>query len=112
MKNLKKVQYVVKLLPDMAHCLVANRAEMISAFKHRVLQDLLNDHPNLVYFEASFDITKVNSAELGECVEFFKTMSGRYLYEGNFVSREFLEKELSSIDSKIVLTAKIGEASL
>lgn len=112
MQNLKKVRYVVNLLPDMAYCLAADRNALISTFKHKAMQDLLDEHPNLVYLEASFEVTKVNHKELCECVEFYKTVSGRYLYEGNFVSREFLEKELSEITSKIVLTAGIGEAKL
>lgn len=109
MTNLKKVQYVVRLLPDIAYCLVADRDEMISTFKHKAIQDLFDEHPKLTYLEASFGLQKVNKAELNECVEYFKTISGRYLYEGNFVSREYLEKELAQIDSKIVLTAAIAE---
>ena len=109
MRNLKKVKYVVNLLPDMAYCLVQDREEMISVFKEKAVFDLLREHPKLTYFEASFDLQKMNKAELNESVEYFKTVSGRYLYEGNFVSREYLEKELSQIDSRIVLTAKIAE---
>lgn len=109
MRNLKKIRYVVKLLPDMAYCLAADRDEMVSTFKHKAVQDLLDEHPKLTYFEAIFDLQKMNKAELSESVEYFKTISGRYLYEGNFVSREYLEEELSQVTSKIVLTASIEE---
>lgn len=109
MRNLKTVKYVVRLLPDLAYCLVPDREEMLSVFKEKAVFDLLREHPKLTYFEASFDIQKVNKAELNECIEYFKTISGRYLYEGDFVSREYLEKELSQIDSKIVMTATIAE---
>ena len=109
MNNLKKVKYVVNLLPDMAYCLVSDRDEMILTFKHKAIQDVLDDHPKLTYFEATFDLQKMNKAELNESVEYFKTVSGRYLYEGNFVSREYLEKELSQVTSKIVLIASIRE---
>ena len=110
MRNLKKIRYVVNLLPDMAYCLVADRDEMVSTFKHKAVQDLLDEHPKLTYFEATFDLQKMNKAELSESVEYFKTISGRYLYEGNFVSREYLEEALAQVTSKIVLTANIEEA--
>ena len=109
MNNLKKVKYVVNLLPDMAYCLVQDRDEIISTFKHKAVQDLFDEHPNLIYFEAYFELQKVNKAELNQCVEYFKTISGRYLYGGEFVSRDYLEKELSQIDSRIVMTAAIKE---
>ena len=110
MNNLKKVKYVVNLLPDMAYCLISDRDEMISTFKHKAIQDLLDEYPKLTYFEATFDLQKMNKAELSESIEYFKTISGRYLYEGNFVSREYLEQELSQIDSRIVMTAAIKES--
>lgn len=109
MRNLKKVKYVVNMLPDMAYCLVADRDEMISVFKHKATQDMLDEHHKLTYFEATFDLQKMNETELNKSVEYFKTISGRYLYEGNFVSREYLKEELSQVTSKIVLTANIEE---
>jgi hypothetical protein len=107
--DLKKVQYKVKLLPDIAYCLVQSRDYLIKCFKQKAVGDLIEEYPNIIYSEICFDVQKMSGSELYESIEYFKTVSGRYLYQGEFVSRERLEKELSQLDTLLTMTAWIKE---
>lgn len=107
--DLKKVQYKAKLMPDIAHCLVQNRDDLVKYFKQKAVGDLIEEYPNIIYSEIYFDLQKMSGPELCESVEYFKTVSGRYLYRGEFVSREWLENELSQLDTLLTMTAWIKE---
>lgn len=107
--DLTKVQYRVKLLPDIAYCLMQSRDDLIKCFKQKAVGDLFEEYPNIIYSELYFDMQKMSDAQLYESVEYFKTVSGRYLYQGKFVSREYLEQELSQLDTQLIMTARIKE---
>ena len=71
---------------------------------------MLEEYPNVVYSEVYFDLQKAEGRDLYESVEYFKTSDGRYIYNGgNFVSREWLENELSQMPATLTLTAWIKE---
>jgi hypothetical protein len=107
--DLNKVVYKAKLLPDIAYCLVQNRDDLIKYFKQKAVGDLIEEYPNITYSEIYFDLQKMSGHELYESVEYFKTASGRYLYQGEFVSREWLKNELAQLDTLLTMTAWIKE---
>ena len=108
--NLNKVVYKAKLLPDIAHCLVPDRAKFVNFFKQKAISDLLEEYTNISYFEVYFETQKASDRELYESVEYFKRADGRYHYNGEFVSRERLENELAQLDAMLTMTAWIKEA--
>ena len=110
-RELNKVQYVSKILPYLSHCLGTDVDRLILLCKQKAVHDLLEKYPSITYCEISFDFQKASAAEVYESVENFKCADGRYIYNGDFVSREFLGNELSRIDAKLVMTAWIKEKS-
>ncbi len=108
MRDAKKVQYRAKLLPDIAMCLVPNRSNLVNFFKQKAMSDLLEEYPNITFMEVYFDVQKASGSELKEGVEYFRR-GDRYMYDGNFVSRPWLEKELAKLDATLTMTAWIKE---
>ena len=109
MKDLNNVQYVSKLLLPLAYNLKIDIEELITAEKKRAVAELFENYPTITYCEISFTTQKASRSEVNEAVEYFKCRDGRYIYDGEFVSREFLEKELSQIDANLFMTAWIKE---
>lgn len=60
------------------------------------------------YHSVSFYVTPPTSkSELTERVESYKTTQGRYLYRGEFVSREYLEEILANEVYKVEMEAYV-----
>ena len=70
---------------------------------------LLEKYPSTEYRSIIFEVFKPESQELCKLVESFKYSDGQYHYDGNFVSREWLEKELSQKDYKVSMSVYIAE---
>jgi hypothetical protein len=107
-RDAKKVQYRAKLLPDIAMCLVPDRSKLVNFFKQKAMSDLLEEYPNITFMEVCFEVQKASSQELRDGVEYFRR-GDRYIYDGNFVSRPRLEKELAKLDATLIMTAWIKE---
>ena len=104
----KKVQYRAKMFPDMAMCLVPDKSKMVNFFKQKAMSDLLEEYPNITFMEVYFDVQKATGRELTEAVDYFRC-GDRYRYDGNYVSRPWLEKELAKLDAILTMTAWIKE---
>lgn len=83
--------------------------KVILGFKQHMVNDLLENFPSMDYRSITFELCKPNSHELRIWVEDFKCLDGRYHYGGDFVSREWLEKELSQKPYKITMCADVWE---
>lgn len=109
MRDLTKVQSIMKLFPDMAYLSSELRDSFITSMKQRAVCELLEKYSNITYFEISFELQKPDERELWEAVEYFRCSDGRYLYDGNIVSRHWLAEELSQLDYKLHMTAWVKE---
>lgn len=107
--KLNKVQLVsqfplyLMLLPDV------DVDRLILLNKQRAIHDLLEKYPRITFCEISFELQKASGLELNESVEQFKCRDGRYILDGNIVSREYVAKELSKVYNKLLMTAWIEE---
>jgi hypothetical protein len=108
MRDLTKIQSITRLFPDMTFIIPELRASFITSAKQRAVCDLLENYPT-DYFEISFELQKPDGRELWEAVEYFRCSDGRYLYDGNIVSRNWLAEELAQLDYKLHMTAWVKE---
>ena len=108
MEDVKKVQWRAKLLPDIALCIVPNRADLITSFKQRAVDELLEEHPSITFMEIYFDIQNALGQELHEAVEYFRR-GDRFMYDGEFMSRSKLESIISQLPATLTMTAWIKE---
>lgn len=101
----RKITAVKKLLPAILYIPLERYEDFIGDQKKRMVCDLMDEYPENRYELVCFDV-EGSDAELFEAIEHnFKGRDGRYHYDGNFVSREFLEKKFENIPCQIRLTA-------
>jgi hypothetical protein len=86
-----------------------NYEGIIAEIKKKMVFDLLETYPSMEYRSIKFERLRPNQRELCEAVEKFKCLDGRYYFDGDFVSRKQLEKELALKDYKIVMCAYVKE---
>lgn len=103
-KTVKCVQFISPYI-DAA---VMDYDGYIACLKQKMVCDLLETYPSMVYNNITFEIRKLDRSELPTWLNQFKLLDGRYLYHGEVVSREYLEKELADKDYKIIMTATTG----
>ena len=104
-----KLVRAIQIIPAYIDPSIMDYDGYIIALKQRMVHDLLRDFPSMIYNNISFEICKADSFELIHLVEEFKLLDGRYMYNGEFVSRGFLAEKLANRDYKIVMTAYVGE---
>jgi hypothetical protein len=107
---LNKVQSVSRLLPYLSYCIGIDIDKLVILNKQKMVHDLIEKYPTITYCEITFDLQKASGAELNESVENFKCADGRYIYDGNVVSRGFIADKLSKNDTKLIMTAWIKES--
>ena len=101
----RKITLVKRLLPDLLRIPPECYESFIKTTKYRMVNDMMAKYPSNRYELICFDIER-SDAELFEAIEVaFKRLDGRYVYNSEFVSREFLEKKFENVPYKIVLTA-------
>ncbi len=100
----------VKFMSPYTHLLPVDHEKILTTLKKTMVDELLEDYPSTEYRSITFEVLKPSPSELGELAESFKRLGGRYHYGGDFVSREWLEKELSQKDYKIFMNAYVKEA--
>lgn len=105
-KQVYEVQYISPYLSEV----VMHYEKILIEFKKKMVCDLLETYPSMEYRDITFEVLKPEPSELHRLVEDFKCLDGRYHYGGAFVSREWLEKELSQKDYKIFMNAYVEEA--
>ena len=109
MRRLTKVRHVSRFLPYLSYCLRVDMDKLISMHKKKALEDFIEKYPSITHFETLFELEKASKTEICEAVEGFK-IDGRYIYKGEFVSREYIEEELSKVDTKLITTICFMEA--
>lgn len=101
----RKITSVKNLLPDLLRVSPDWHEMFIKTTKYRMMNELMDEYPSNRYELVCFDFER-SDAELFEAIELeFKRLDGRYIYDSEFVSREFLEKKFENIPCKIRLTA-------
>lgn len=108
MTDVKKVQWRAKLLPDIALCVVPSRAGLVTMFKRRAMDELLEEHPDITFMEVYFEVQNAQGQELKEAVDYFRR-GDRYMYDGEFLSRPKLESIISELPATLTMTAWIKE---
>lgn len=108
--KLDKVQFVSRFPTYLMLCSSVDVDGLILLNKQKAVYELLEKYPRITFCEISFELQKENEAELNESVEQFKCRDGRYIVDGEIVSREYVAKKLSQIYSKLLMTAWIKES--
>lgn len=100
-QQVKSVYYILPYIHDMN----INYADVIRTIKTDMERELIKKFPQNrnVYFE----VLKPTKEELTELVEEYKMLDGRYYYNGEFKSREFLEEKFKTRDYKIYMYAEV-----
>lgn len=99
--KVKSVYYI----PDTLHDMNISYADAIKTIKEEMEYELIKKFPNNrnVYFE----VLKPTKPELAMMVEERKMLDGRYYYDGEFKSREYLEELFKTRDYKIYMYAEV-----
>lgn len=74
-----------------------------------IFNDLLKNHSELKHLDITFKTRELKANERAEVVEKFKRADGQYIYHGDFMSREYIEKEVDK--NYQVLTAEVLTSS-
>lgn len=100
-QQVKSVYYIQPYLHDIN----ISYADVIKAIKDKMRHDLDKEYPcnKNVYFE----VLKPTKPELAMMVEERKMLDGRYYYDGDFRSREYLEELFKTRDYKIYMYAEV-----
>ena len=96
---------LVYYIPDTLHDMNISYADAIKSIKQEMEQELTRKFPcsKNVYFE----VLKPTKPELAMMVEERKMLDGRYYYDGEFKSREYLEELFKTRDYKIYMYAEV-----
>ena len=99
-QQVKSIYYIQDTLHDMN----ISYANAIKSIKEEMEYELIKKFPKNknVYFE----VCKPTKEELTELVERYKLLDGRYYYDGEFKSREYLEELFKTRDYKIYMYAE------
>ena len=109
--NLSK-RYCANLLPKVLFMPDEIIKRYILAQKQKMLCMLMEDHPASVYEAVFFEIES-NEGEIYNAIEdCFKKADGRYIYNGKFVSREFLWERFKNLPCRIKMTVHVREENL
>lgn len=104
--------YIANLLPRLFYIPSERRKDFIFDQKRRMLGKMLEEHPARVYEAICFE-TKSNECEIYEGIEnHFKRADGQYIYNGEFVSREFLWEHHKNLPCRIKMTVYVREENL
>ena len=96
---------LIYYIPDTLHDMNISYADTIKSIKQEMEQELIRKYPcsKNVYFE----VLKPTKPELELMVEERKMLDGRYYYDGEFKSREYLEELFKTRDYKIYMYAEV-----
>lgn len=101
--------YCANLLPKVLFMPDEIIKRYILAQKQKMLCMLMEDHPASVYEAVCFEIES-NEGEIYNAIEdYFKKADGRYIYNGKFVSREFLWERFKNLPCLIKMTVYVRE---
>ena len=107
-----KWTYVCNVLPMLFYVPCERRKDFIRDKKRQMLCTMFEEHPAKMYEAIRFETQKNVSAVYEEIENCFKKADGRYIYEGNFVSREFLWQKFADFPFRIVMTVWVNEEQL
>ena len=102
-KKVKATQYIP---PYAIECANINKETLVKELKKRILNDMVDKYED-PYHNITFTLCCPEGSELTALVEEYKTKSGTYLYQGEFVSRERLEELLADKTYKLVMEAYV-----
>lgn len=103
--------YVTTLLPMLFLIPTETQKDYILTIKQRMLCKMLEELPAKCYEAVCFEFER-KKAIVYEEIEFFKQADGRYIYNGDFVSREFLEKKFENLPYRIKMTVHVRKENL
>lgn len=107
-----KIFAVAYLLPELFYIPTESYKDYIRDKKCSLICKVMEDYPATIYDAVCFDLEE-NKGRVYEAIEnHFKTADGRYIYKGNFVSREFLEKRFENYPFRIKLTVYVRKENL
>ena len=88
------------------------RKRLVADCKAKMVRDMMEKYPARAYVELAFETQRLEGEELERRIDPYRRADGRYIYRGEFVTRQFLEEELSQIDAVLKLTAYVRSEDL
>ena len=104
--------YTSNILPHLFYTPSDRIKDFIHDRKRQMLCAMFDEHPASVYEAICFKL-KFDKGKIYEEIEnWFKKADGRYIYNGEFVSREFLCKRFGNLPCRITMTVYAKEEDL
>lgn len=103
---------VASCVPHILYIPRENRRGFIRHVKQQLLCDLVEKYPARAYDSIRFEMASTLSERSKVIEENFKQKDGRYIFHGEFLSREAIEKELEDIPLRIKMTARVRREEL
>lgn len=111
-ENIKKLFSVTMLVPHILYIPRERREDFIRNTKEKMLCDLMEKYPAKAYKDICFEL-EASEADLYEAIEKnFKREDGQYIFHGDFVSRESIEKELENVPFRVKMVACVRQEDL
>ncbi|MBQ9779041.1 MAG: hypothetical protein IJW22_08995 [Clostridia bacterium] len=111
-EKLKNLLSVTTLAPHILYIPKEKREDFIRDTKERMLCDLMEKYPAKAYKDICFEM-QASKADLYNAIEEnFKREDGRYIFHGDFVSRESIERELENVPLRVKMVACVKQEDL